>query len=101
MAIHSSKLNPCIFFLYQGQTEGQQERISGQITGQTFSSCDKSVYGDIEGTNATESDEVHKVLKSVLTSHFADLSNQLSMWMVHIQSAIWIASFWDPQYRLH
>ena len=99
MAIHSSKLNPCIF-LYQGQIERQQERISGQITGQT-SYCDKSVYGDIESASATESYEIHKVLKSVFTSHFADLSNQLSMWMVHIQSAIWIASFWDPQYRLH
>ena len=86
MAIHSSKLNPCIFFLYQGQIERQQERISGQITGQT-SYCDKSVYGDIESASATES-EVHKVLKSVLTSHFADLSNQLSRCLPRVSAAM-------------
>ena len=76
-------------FPYQGQIEGQKQGISGQVGSETFSSCSKSVYGDIEGTSTTESDEVHKVLKSVLTSHFSDLSNQLSRCLSRVSAAMY------------
>ena len=39
--------------------------------------------------SATESDEVNKVLKSVLTSHFADLSNQLSRCLPRVSAAMY------------
>ena len=77
LTVHTSKLNLYSSFLYQGQTEGQKEGISYHVRSKTFSSCDKNVYGSIEGTSAIESDEVYKVLKDVLTRHFSDLSNQL------------------------
>ena len=76
-------------FLYQGQTEGQNKGASDQVGGQTFSSCDNSVYGDIEGTNATENNEVHKVLKSVLMSHFANLSNQLTRCLPQLSATMY------------
>ena len=44
----------------------------------TCPSHGNSVHLSSNITDATKSDEVHKVLKKVLTSHFADLSNQLS-----------------------
>ena len=61
----------------------------GQDGGQFLSSCDKSIYSDIEGTSATESDEVNKVLKSVLTNHFSDLSNQLSRCLSRISTSMY------------
>ena len=76
-------------FPYQGQTEGQKEEMIGQDRGQTLSSCDKSVYSDSECISATESDEVHKVLKSVLTSHFAVLSNQLSRCLSRVSASMY------------
>ena len=76
-------------FPYQGQTEGQKEGISGQVGSEIFSSCDKSVYGDIEGASAIESDEINKVLKNVLTSHFANLSNQLSRCLSRVSAAMY------------
>ena len=76
-------------FPYQGQTEGQKKERSAQSGKQTFSSCDKSVYGDKGGASTTESDKVHKVLKSVLTTHFADLSNQLSRCLPQISTAMY------------
>ena len=89
LTIHSSKLNSYIFFLYQGQTEGQKQGLSDQVGSNTFSFCDKTVYGDIEGASATESDEVNKVLKDVLMSHFADLSNQLSRCLPRVSAAMY------------
>ena len=84
-------LNPILTasFLYQGLPEEQKKEIIGQDRGQTLSSCDKSVYSDSESTSATESDEVHKVLKSVLTNHFADLSNQLSRCLSQISTSMY------------
>ena len=76
-------------FLHLGQTEGQKEGIYDQVVGLTFCSCDKTVYGDIEGTSATKSDEVNKVLKNVLTIHFADLSNQLSRCLPRVSAAMY------------
>ena len=61
-------------FLYQGLPEGQKEEIIGQDGGQTFSS---------------ESDKVHKVLKSVLISHFSDLSNQLSRCLSRVSASMY------------
>ena len=74
-------------FLYQ--TEGQKKGITDQVGGQTFSSHTKSIHGGIEGISATESDEVNKVLKSVLTSHFADLSNQLSRCLPRVSAVMY------------
>ena len=66
-----------------------KEGISGQIRDQTFSSCDIFVYGDIEGTSAKETNEVHKVLKRVLKIHFVDLSEQLSRCLQQVSSAMY------------
>ena len=76
-------------FVYQGLPEGQKEEIIGQDRGQTLSSCDKSVCSDVESTSGTESDEVNKVLKSVLTIHFYDLSNQLSRCLPRVSAAMY------------
>ena len=89
LTVHSSKPNHYNFLSYQGLPEGQKEEMIGQDGGQTLSSCDKSIYSDNESTSATESDEVHKVLKSVLTSHFSDLSNQLSRCLSQVSAAMY------------
>ena len=86
-------------FVYQGLPEGQKEEIIGQDRGQTLSSCDKSLSGTIEGTIATESDEVHKVLKSVLTIHFSDLSNQLSRCLPRVSAAMYSKSLISESVR--
>ena len=75
-------------FLYQGQIERQTEETSDQAEGR---SCGNSVdlSNNIGSTNPTENDEAHKVLKSVLTSHFADLSNQLSRCLARVSAAMY------------
>ena len=49
--------------------------------------------------SATESDEVNKVLKSVLTSHFADLSNQLSRCLPRVSAAMYSKSLISESVR--
>ena len=49
--------------------------------------------------SATESDEVHKVLKSILTSHFADLSNQLSRCLPRVSAAMYSKSLINESVR--
>ena len=63
-------------FLCQWQIERHTEGTSDQVRSP---SCGNSVdlSSNTESTNATEKNEVHKILKSVLTCHFARLSEQL------------------------
>ena len=77
------------YFLYQGKIEGQKKGTNDHVKDQTFSLHGNSVHGDIGDTSAIESNEVCKVLKSVLTSHFADLSNQLSRCLPRVSAAMY------------
>ena len=89
LIIHASKFNPHNIFSIPRTNRRTRKERSGQVGSKTFSSCDKSVYGDIEGTSAIESDEVHKVLKSILTNHFSDLSNQLNRCLSRVSASMY------------
>ena len=63
-------------FLYQGQIERQKEGTSGQ-TGRPSCGNSVDISSNIASANATEKNEVHKVLKRILTAHFAHLTDHL------------------------
>ena len=76
------------FFLYQEQMEKQKEGTSGQTE---RPSCDNSVdiSSNTASVNATEKNEVHKVLKRTLTTHFARLTDQLKPCLQHVAAEMY------------
>ena len=87
------------FFLYQGQIQRQKEGTSGQ-TGRPTCGNSVNISSNIASVNATEKNEVHKVLKRILTTHFARLTDQLKPCLQYVAAEMYShklisKSVWD------